>query len=102
MGGRRIGYTSDTEYFEGISAQYAGCDLLIANVIKPGPDSLDGHLYTATAARLISEARPRLALMTHIGMKLMRKGPEKEAEKISRLSGVRTLAAFDGMKIRVP
>jgi len=102
MDGKKIGYTSDTEYFNGISAQYPGCDLLIANNIKSGPDNLAGHLHSAATIRLLSESAPKLAVITHIGMKLMQSGPEKEAEKISRASGVQTLAAYDGMSLKLP
>lgn len=99
MGGIRIGYTSDTEYFEGIGEQYAGCDVLIANCLKPNEDGIPGHLYSSTTAKLFSEAKPKLGVITHLGMKMMKAGPEKEAKKIGKMSGVRTVAAVDGMKI---
>ncbi|MCX8198061.1 MAG: MBL fold metallo-hydrolase [Candidatus Micrarchaeota archaeon] len=99
--GKSIGYTSDTEYFPGLSEQFEGCDLLIANVIKPAKDSLDGHLHSQTAARLFSEAKPKMAVITHIGMKLMKAGPEKEAARISKASGIPTIAASDGMRLKI-
>ena len=99
MGGQRIGYTSDTEYFEGAGRQYAGCGLLIVNNLKSGYDGVKGHLYSATTAKLLAEAKPKLAVMTHLGMKLILAGPGKEAARIARLSGVRTVASEDGMKI---
>jgi len=36
-----------------------------------------------------------------MGMKMLRLGPSKEAEKIEKQSGVRTIAARDGMHINV-
>lgn len=99
MGGVRIGYTSDTEYFSGISEQYKGCDVLIANCLKPAEDGIPGHLYSGTAAKLAAEAKPKLLVLTHLGMKMINAGPEKEAKKIQKASGVRTIAAKDGMKI---
>ncbi len=99
MDGRSIGYTSDTEYFPGLGRCFCGCDVLIANNIKSGPDALTGHLHSGVTAKLLAESRPKLAVITHLGMKLQKSGPEKEAEKIQKLSGVRTIAARDGMRL---
>ena len=99
MDGAKIGYTSDTEYFKGISEQYAGCDVLIANCLKPNEDGIPGHLYSSTTAKLAAEAKPKLLVLAHLGMKMIKAGPEKEAAKIEKMSGVRTVAAVDGMKI---
>lgn len=99
MDGVRIGYTSDTEYFEGISEQYKNCDVLLANCLKPSEDGVPGHLFSSTTARLFKEAAPGLGVITHLGMKMIKAGPEKEAEKIGKMSGVKTIAAVDGMHI---
>ncbi len=101
MDKKRIGYTSDTEYFNGISAQYNNCDLLIVNNLKPKRDGLAGHLYNSTTTKLLQECRPKLAIITHMGMSLIRAGPEKQANLIQRKSGVKCIAAKDGMKIDV-
>jgi len=101
IAGRRVGYTSDTEYFKGLSAHFAGCDLLIANSLKCAPDSVGGHLYTAATAQLLSECSPKLAAISHLGMSLLKAGPENEAKKIAKKSGVRTIAAKDGMTIQI-
>ena len=98
MDGKKIGYTSDTEYFEGISKQYKGCDILIANNLKGSEDGIPGHLYTAATAKLATEANPKLLLLTHIGISLLQSGPEKEAEKIEKMTGVKTISAVDGME----
>jgi hypothetical protein len=37
--------------------------------------------------------------MTHLGLKMLKVGPELEAKKIQDASGVRTIAAMDGMII---
>ena len=101
MDGKKIGYTSDTEYFDGISQHYAGCDALIVNNIKSTQDGLKGHMHSAVTEKLLSEAKPKLAIITHMGMSLLRAGPEKEAEKIAKASGVKAIAAKDGMKLVV-
>lgn len=102
MGGCRIGYTSDTECFPLLAKHFAGCDLLIANSLKRERDSIGGHLYTAATARLASECRPKLCVITHLGMSVIKSGPGAEAKKIEKASGVRTIAATDGMRIALP
>ncbi|MCX6772886.1 MAG: MBL fold metallo-hydrolase, partial [Candidatus Micrarchaeota archaeon] len=101
MDGVKIGYTSDTEYFDGISEQYKNCDLLIANCLKPEKDGIPGHLNRDDTVRLLSEAAPKLCVLTHLGMSMLKAGPEKEAAKIEKESKVKTIAAVDGMKIDV-
>ena len=101
MDGKRIGYTSDTEYYAGISRHYSGCDLLIVNNLKPKIDSIPGHLHSAATSRLLSEARPKLAVLTHMGISLLAAGPGREARKIEKKSGVRAISAKDGMKITI-
>lgn len=101
MGGKKIGYTSDTEYFEGIAAQYSGCDILIANSLKSKDDGVPGHLFTWGTIKLFKQAQPKLGIIAHMGMRLIKSGPEKEAQKIQKESGVRTIAAKDGMRIDV-
>lgn len=96
MDGVRIGYTSDTEYFEGLSKHFQNCDALVANNIKSGEDPYPGHLNSLTTSRLFSECKPKVGIISHLGMKLIHSGPETEAQKIEKLSGVKTFAARDG------
>ncbi|MCX8197033.1 MAG: MBL fold metallo-hydrolase [Candidatus Micrarchaeota archaeon] len=99
--GKKIGYTSDTEYFAGIGKQYEKSDLLIINCLKPKDDLIPGHLDTQAACKLLDEARPKKAIITHLGMSMLKAGPDKEAKKIERQTGVETLAAEDGMKVNL-
>ncbi|MEM4554685.1 MAG: MBL fold metallo-hydrolase [Candidatus Anstonellaceae archaeon] len=99
LDGKTIGYTSDTEYFEGIGKQYRGSDVLIVNCLKPKNDKIPGHLDTSSASMLISEAMPALAIITHLGIRMLMVGPKREAKKIQRQTGVATVAAHDGMKV---
>jgi ribonuclease BN (tRNA processing enzyme) len=94
--GARIGYTSDGEYFDGMGAHFAGCDVLVANCIRGAKDSYPMHLDSAQCARLFEECKPKFGIITHLGMKLIQSGPEEEAKKIEKVSGVPTFAARDG------
>ena len=101
MDGARIGYTSDTEYFASLPSHFLHCDILVANNLKAGADGVPGHLFSPTTSRLLSECSPRVCVLTHMGQSLVKAGPEKEARKIEKASGVRTIAATDGMRMDV-
>jgi len=99
--GKVLGYISDTEYSENLGKDFSGCDLLIVNCIKPEGDKYVGHLKTADVIEVLKIARPEKCVITHLGLKMLRLGPGKEALKIQQMSGVETIAARDGMRIKV-
>jgi ribonuclease BN (tRNA processing enzyme) len=98
MDGKIVGYISDTEYIESFGKDFSGCDLLIMNCLKPEDDNYKGHLTSRGAIKILREAKPKMCVITHLGMKMLQAGPQKEAERIERESGVKTIAAKDGMK----
>jgi len=93
-----ISYTSDTEYFRDLHKYHAGADVLIASVIRPRNERIRGHMCTDDFIKLVSEVSPRLAIMTHLGMKMVFNDTKKEANRVKTSTGVNTIAAFDGMK----
>jgi len=96
-----IGYTSDTEYFEGVGKPYEGVRLLLLCVMRPSGEPWKGHMTTEDAVKIVEEAHPEMAVATHFGMKMIFRGPASEAEVIEEKTGVPTLAASDGMRISV-
>lgn len=96
-----IGYTSDTEYFEGVGKSYKGVRLLLLCVMRPSGEPWKGHMTTEDAVKIVEEAGPEMAVATHFGMKMIFRGPAREAKMIEEKTGVPTLAASDGMRISV-
>jgi phosphoribosyl 1,2-cyclic phosphodiesterase len=92
-------YTSDTEYFEGIGKYYEGVRLLILCVMRPAGKPWKGHMTTNDAIKIIEETSPEQAVLTHLGMQMIFKGPASEAKLIMEKTGVPTVAAVDGMRI---
>ncbi len=93
-----LSYTSDTEYFEDLHKYHAGADVLIASVIRPRNERLRGHMCTEDFIKLVNEVSPKFAIMTHLGMKIVMNDAKKEARIVEESTGVKTVAAFDGMK----
>jgi len=96
-----IAYTSDTEYFEGIGKYYKGVRLLILCVMRPAGKPWKGHMTTEDAIKIIEEAKPENVIITHFGMQMIFRGPRNEARLIENKTGVPTIAANDGMHIRI-
>lgn len=94
-----LSYTTDTEYFEGLHKYHKNADVLIASVIRPRNEKIRGHMCTEDFIKLVNQVSPKFALMTHLGMKMVFNDAKKEAEIVTERTGVKTLAAYDGMKI---
>jgi len=92
-------YTSDTEYFEGIGKYYRGVRLLLLCVMRPAGKPWKGHMTTEDAIKIIQEAQPEQAVLTHLGMQMIFQGPSREAKLIEEKTGTPTVAAIDGMRI---
>lgn len=101
LDGGVLGHISDTEFTESLGRDFAGCGCLVVNCIKPEKDPYKGHLTTPEVIKIVKEAKPKLCVITHMGLKMLRAGPAREAEKIEKETGVKTVAAKDGMKIRI-
>lgn len=86
-----------TGYFPELEEAFRG-DVLILNVVfHHRRDEI--HLCLEDAERLIAAIRPRLAVLTHFGMTMIRARPWELAEQVARATGVRTLAARDRQRL---
>jgi len=104
LDGARTGYSSDTVYFAGMEKAFEGCDALVMNTIRPRGSSIPWHFGTDAAVKLLSALKrpPRLAVLQHFGRDMLSAGPKKEAAYVQRETGVKTVAATDGIRIGVP
>lgn len=95
--GFTAGHVVDTYWMDALPRAYAGVDLLLVNTTRErGRDRKYLHLGADDAELLVAEIRPRLAVLTHLGMQLARGRAEELALGISERTGVPTLAARDG------
>jgi len=98
--GKTLGYTSDTEYFEGLGERYANVDLLILCTMRPQKSPLKWHMSIDDAIRIVDEAKPKKAVITHFGMKMIvNANPNTEAKYVEKETGIPTIAAYDGMHL---
>jgi len=97
VNGLTISWITDTAWFPALAENYAG-DILILHVVRY-PKTPIYHLDLEDAERLIREIRPRLAILTHFGMTMIKAKPWLLAQKVQDRTGVRTIAARDGMTL---
>jgi len=87
----------DTRFFPELCSHYQG-ELVILNVVRLEPGGPFDHLSLPEAAEIINELRPKAAILTHFGMTMWRAKPWEVAKRLSEETGVRVIAARDGMR----
>jgi ribonuclease BN (tRNA processing enzyme) len=93
-----LSHIVDTKYFDDLIPAYSGCDILMMNMVFSKPrDYL--HLAVPDVEKLINEIQPELAVVTHFGYKLWQDNIEMHVEKISENTGIKTIAATDGLQL---
>ncbi len=101
----RICHLVDTEYFPELAEAYAGAAILILHVVRLKTAEKDSreiqHLTLDDARRLITDIRPRLAILTHFGMTMLRAKPWELARQLSQETGVEVHAAGDGTRFEL-
>jgi ribonuclease BN (tRNA processing enzyme) len=87
----------DTRYFEDLAGYYRGDVIIMNMVLMEQKESVD-HLSPAEVKLIIEQLQPKAAIITHFGMGVWKARPWELAKKLSDETGVRVLAARDGMK----
>jgi len=96
-GEHTFSYIADSRYFDGLCHSY-GSELLIINVVLLEAKHHIDHLSVPDAEHIITQLKPKVAILTHFGMTLWQAKPWEIAQRLSQKTGVRVLAARDGMK----
>ena len=99
--GRTVAFLVDTLYFDGLADDYEGADMLVLNVVRHTPHESKNamHLTLDDARRIIAHVRPRKAVLTHLGMTMLKARPRDLARSLSEELGIEVIAASDGMTL---
>ncbi len=95
---RTLIYTSDTEYRDNIAELYKDADIIVFNVIRPRGERIRGHLCVNDVINILKEVKPKIAILNHFGMKMVDER-FKEAKRVEKETGVRTISATDGLSL---
>ncbi len=96
-----VGYIPDTTLNDEVIEANSGVRVLVVPLTRPLRARIDHHLCTEDAADLIAATEPELAVLNHLGLKILREDPQMQAEWIAKKSGVRTVVGEDLMRIRL-
>lgn len=104
-GRHTVGYITDTSYFKGLAKHYRRSDLLLMNVtfLKPLTPSFENpkvpvdHLSIPDAEQLITEIKPKIAILTHFAPSLHQAKPGLIARQLTKKTGITVIAARDEM-----
>lgn len=94
-----VGYPGDTIFTLPLVESLQGTDVLILNVPYPGKRSQGSNLDSEAAIKLINQVNPRLVVISHFGLEMLKADPMFEARQIQLATGVQTIAASDGLTI---
>jgi phosphoribosyl 1,2-cyclic phosphodiesterase len=95
--GHTFSYIVDTRYFEGLSQNYT-TEMIIINMVLTEPRPSIDHLSIPDVARIIKEIKPRIAILSHFGLHVWQAKPQEIARELSEQTGIKVIAARDGMK----
>ncbi len=95
-----ISLITDTRPFPELPGHYQS-DVLILNVVlyQPIEEKAIQHLDVESASSLIAEVKPKLAILNHFGMTMLKQHPWKIAQHIATKTGVNVIAAYDGFTL---
>lgn len=98
-----VSFIVDTLFFPELCEWYAGSAVLVINLVRLIPHESEKvmHLTYDDAKTLIGTIRPRLAIITHFGMTMIKAKPWEVASKLSDDTGVEVIAAGDGKTVEL-
>ena len=89
---------TDTQYFKGLESHYTG-DILIINVVFFDEKKEILHLNKNDVERIITTNKPKLCIISHFGMTMVKNQPWQIAQNLSERTGIKVIAARDGMEL---
>jgi len=95
-----ISLITDTKYFDGLESYYNG-DILIFNVVLIEEKDYIMHLSINDVEKIINKNKPKLSIITHFGMTVIKSKPWEIAEKLSNKLNLNVIAATDGKEIEI-
>jgi ribonuclease BN (tRNA processing enzyme) len=96
----KISLISDTKYFDGLEKYYNG-DILIINVVLLKNNDRIMHLSIDDVEKIIRINKPKLSIITHFGMTIIRNKPWEIANNLSKITNTKVISASDGMSIKI-
>jgi ribonuclease BN (tRNA processing enzyme) len=98
--GKKIAYITDTKFFPELAANYKKADVVILSVLTPQPNHFD-HLSLEDVKVIVKTLKPKIVILTHFGLRMIKAKPWLVAEALSRELKLKVLAATDGLTFKL-
>jgi phosphoribosyl 1,2-cyclic phosphodiesterase len=97
---RSVSLITDTRFFPELLTLYRG-EILVIHVarLKPVGDEPIDHLSIEDVKTIIKKVKPKMTILTHFGMTMIKAKPWVVAAELEKELGLKVIAASDGMKI---
>jgi phosphoribosyl 1,2-cyclic phosphodiesterase len=95
-----ISFITDTKFFPDLPNLYRG-EVLVIHVVRLRPigDEPIDHLSVEDVKTIVKKTKPKLTILTHFGMTMIRAKPWVVADELEKELGLKVLAASDGLKL---
>ena len=100
FGCQKISFIADTKYFDELSDAYQA-DIVVINTVFIEPLANVDHLSLKDAGKIISQMKPKKAILTHFGRDILKEGAENLSKSLADECGIEVIAAFDGMELEL-
>jgi ribonuclease BN (tRNA processing enzyme) len=99
---RTISLITDTKFFSELPDLYKG-EIMIIHVVRlePVKDVPIEHLSIEDVKTIVRKVKPRLTILTHFGMTMIKAKPWVIATELEKELGLKVISASDGMKIEL-
>lgn len=89
---------TDTLYFDNLEKFYPG-EILVINVVRYEEKKKIKHLSVDDVEKIIINRKPKITILTHFGMSMLKANPYKVAKHLEEKLKTRVIAAYDGMNL---
>ncbi|SNZ02412.1 Ribonuclease BN, tRNA processing enzyme [Persephonella hydrogeniphila] len=97
---KKVIYVPCGKFYEKMLEGYSeNADVMIFNTTFPKKVEGYYHLSAEDVEKMIERYKPKIAVITHFSVAMLKADPEKIAARMSRKTGVKVLAAYDGMRL---
>lgn len=94
-----IVYSGDTKYSANVAEQYKDAGILILNVPYLEKKDSNKGLCLEDAITIVKKAKPKLVVVSHLGIDFVSNDPVYQVRRLQRETGVQVIAAKDGLVI---
>jgi len=94
-----VSYTGDTDYSKEVVDAHKDSDVIIINCKYPLELNQNGHMNSEDVVKFLEKTKPKLAILTHFGIKMLDADPIYEAREMHKRTQSQVIAAKDGMQV---